>query len=72
MMTTKGKSFRQRASGEYETASLHTPYKLVALMLNRIFIRADGKYYKIGWIPIMYHVTMEGTVFNWEDIIANS
>ena len=40
-------------------------------MLNRIFGRADGKFYKIGWIPLMYHVTMEGTVFNWEDIISN-
>ena len=72
MMTTEGKSFRQKASGEYETASLYTPYMLVALMLNKIFSRADGRFYKIGWIPLMYHVTMMGTIFNWEDIKANS
>ena len=72
MMTMEGKSFRQRASKEYETASLCTPYMLVALMFNRIFDRADGRFYKIGWIPMMHHVTMEGTVFNWADIIANS
>ena len=49
MMTTENKSFRQRASGEYETTSLYTPYRLVALMLNRIFNRANGKFYKMGW-----------------------
>ena len=37
MMTTEGKSFRQKASGECETAGLRTPYRLVVLMLNRIF-----------------------------------
>ena len=71
MMMTEGKSFRQRAFGEYETADLRTPYRLVALMLNEIFGRADGKFYKIGWIPLMYHVIMEGTVFNSADILAN-
>ena len=72
MMMTEGKPFRQRASREYETASLRTPYRLVALMLNMIFDKADGIFYNIGWIPLMYHVTMEGTIFNWLDIVANS
>ena len=71
-MKNDGKSFRQKAFGEYETASLRTPYRVISLMLNRIFDRDDGTFYKIGWIPLMYHVTMMGTVFNWEDIIANS
>ena len=72
MMTIEVNSFRKKESGEYETASLRTPYRLVALMLNRIFSRVDGIFYNIGWIPLMYHVTMEGIVFNWVDIIANS
>ena len=72
MMTTEGKSFWKKASREYETVSLCTLYRLVALMLNIIFCRVDGIFYNIGWIPLMYHVTMEGTVFNWEDIIPNS
>ena len=45
---------------------------MVSLMLNRIFDRADGRFYKIGWIPMMYHVTMEGTIFNWVNIVADS
>ena len=71
-MMTEGKQFRQRASGEHETTSLHTPYTLVTLMRNKIFSRADGIFYKIGWIPMMYHVSMEGTIFNWSDIVSNS
>ena len=53
MMMMEGKSFRQRESREYETDSMCTPYKLVALMLNKIFGRANGKFYNIRWIPLM-------------------
>ena len=31
------KQFHHKASGEYETANLCTPYRLIALMLNHIF-----------------------------------
>ena len=72
MMTTEGKYFRQKASREYETVSIRTPYRMVSLMMNMIFGRADGRFYKIGWIPVMYHVPMMGTMFNWSDIIASS
>ena len=64
MMMIEGNSFRQRASGEHETSNMRTPYRLLALMLNRLFGRSDGKFDKIGWIPLMYHVTMEGTILN--------
>ena len=72
VMMIAGKSFRQKASDEYETVTLCTSYWLVALMLKRIFGRANGKFYKIGWIPLMYHVTMHNTIFNWENIISSS
>ena len=71
LMMIEGNPFQHKTSGEYDTSSLHTPYRIVALMLNIIFGRANGKFYKIGWIPLMYHVTMEGTIFNWVDIVAN-
>ena len=71
LMMIAGNPFRQRSSGEYETASLHTPHRLVALIPNRIFERANGKFYKISWIPLMYHVTMQSTIFNWANIVAN-
>ena len=41
-------------------------------MLNKIYGRVDGKFYKFGWIPLIYHIAMEGTVFNWADIIAKN
>ena len=46
MAMEEGNSFRQRASGEYETAGLRTSYRLAALMLNRIFDR-DMEYFII-------------------------
>ena len=45
---------------------------MVVLMLNRIFDRDDGRTYKFGWIPLIYHVAMKGKVLNWVDIVANS
>ena len=58
MMMIAENQFHQKASSEYEVVSLHTPYRLISLMLNRIFGRANGKFYNIGYIPLMYHVTM--------------
>ena len=56
-MMIPGKKFRTRPSGEYETSTLRTPYRFIALMLNRIFGRANGKSFKMGWIPVIYFVT---------------
>ena len=67
-----GTQFRMKPSREYETANLRTPYRLLALMLNWIFGRANGKIYKISWVPLIYFVATKGSIFNWADIIANS
>ena len=67
-----GKQFHHKASREYETANFCTLYRLIDLMLNQIFDHANGKFYKISWIPIIYHVAMHGIIFNWADIVANS
>ena len=42
------------------------------LLLNKIYGRADGRFYKFGWIALIYHIAMKGTVFNWADIIAKN
>ena len=63
-MLLPGKNFRTRSTGEYETASLRTPYRFIALMLNRIFGRAHGKSFKLEWIPIIFYVVTQGTIFN--------
>ena len=36
-MLLPGRNFRTRPTGEYDATSLRTPYKFIALMLNRIF-----------------------------------
>ena len=41
-------------------------------MLNRFFGRSHGKSFKLGWIPIIFHVVTQGTIFNWANIVSNS
>ena len=53
-MMILGKNFHTRPSGEYKTSTLRTPYRLLALILNRIFRRANGKNFKIGWVPVIF------------------
>ena len=71
-MMILGRNFRTRPSGEYDTSTLWTPYRFIALMLNRIFGRAHEKRFKIGWIPIIFYVATQGTIFNWSNIVSNS
>ena len=55
-MLFPGKHFRNRPTGDYDTASLRTPYRFIALMLNRIFGRAHGRFFKLEWMPIIFYV----------------
>ena len=64
-MLMPGRNFRTRPTGEYDTASLRTPYSFISLMLNRIFGRAHSKSFKLEWVPIIFYVATQGTVFNW-------
>ena len=63
-MMILGKNFRTRPSRKYETSTLRAPYRFIALMLNRIFGRANGKNFKMGWTPVIYFVTTQGTLKN--------
>ena len=67
-----GKNFRIRPSGKYETTNLRTAYRFIATMLNRIFERTNGKNFKLSWVPIIFFVATQGTIFNWANIVSNS
>ena len=71
-MVLSRKHFRTRATGEYDTTSLRAPYRFIALMLNRIFGRAHGMFFKLEWIPIIFYVATQGTIFNWASLVSNS
>ena len=71
-MLVPGKNFRTRPTREYDTATLITHYRFIALMLNRIFGRVHGKSFKLEWVPIIFYVATQGTVFNWANIVSNS
>ena len=71
-MVVSGNQLRQKPSGEYECQSLRTPFRITALLLSRIFGREDGTIYKLNWVPLIYYIAFQGTVFNWAYIISDS
>ena len=71
-MLFPGKHFRTMPTGDYDTTILRAPYRFIALMLNRIFGKAHGKTFKLEWMPIIFYVPTEGTIFNWANIVSNS
>ena len=71
-MLLQGKHYRYRPTGDYDTKTLRPPYRFIALMLNRIFGRAHGRFFKLEWIPIIFHVATQGTIFNWDNLVSNS
>ena len=71
-MLLQGKHYRYRPKGDYTTTILRAPYRFIALMLNRIFGRAHGRFFKLEWIPIIFCVATQGTIFNWANIVSNS
>ena len=71
-MLVPGKNFSTRSSGEYDTTTLRTPYRFISVTLNRIFGRAMGKSFKLDWVPIIFYVATQGTVFNWANIVSNN
>ena len=72
MMVAEGNTFRHKQSGEYERTHLRTPFRIISLMIRNFYGRDDGKMYNFGWIPLMYYVAMEGTIFNWADIATRN
>ena len=71
-MLLQGKHYRYRPTGEYDTVSLRDPYIFIALMLNRVFGRAHGRLFKLEWIPLIFHVATQGTIFNWASLVSSS
>ena len=71
-MMIPGKNFQTRPSGEYDTSTLRAPYRFIALMLNRIFGKAHGKSFTIGWILVIFFMPTQGTIFNWANIVSNN
>ena len=66
MMVFEEKTFRHKKLGEYETDHLQTPFRVIALMLSKIY----GRVYNFLWIPLLYYVAMKGMIFNWEYIVS--
>ena len=68
LMVFEGKSFRHKKLGEYKMDHLQTPFRVIALMLSKIY----GRVYNFLWIPLLYYVAMKGMIFNWEYIVSRN
>jgi len=65
------KRFRVRPfKSTYPTASLREPYKLVAMMMCRLFGDPDAKEFQQVWVQLMHEVCNKGTIFNWSGILS--
>ena len=53
MMVAEGKTFRHKQLGEYEMTHLRTPFRIIELMIRKLYGRDDGKTHNFGWIPLM-------------------
>ena len=62
-MMIPGNNFCTMPSGGYETSTLRAPYRFIVLMLNKIFGRANGKSFKMGWILVTYFVATHWVKF---------
>ena len=51
---------------------IRAPFKIIALLLSKLYGRANGNIYNVDWLTLMYYVAMEGTIFNWEDIATRN
>ena len=56
-MVVPRKQLRQKVSGEYEYQSLRNLFRIIDLMLRRIFYRANGTIYNLNWMPLIYHIS---------------
>ena len=48
MMVAEGKNFRHKQSGECDTSHIRTPFKIIALMMSKLYGRDGGKMYNFG------------------------
>ena len=63
------KKFKIKKDLEYQVAGLIKVYKLVAVMLCRMYGRPDATTFSVSWLPLMHFITIYGTRFNWSNLL---
>ena len=53
-------------------SKLKDPFQNYSFIVEQNFGKADGTIYKLNWVPLIYYIAFQGTIFNWEDIISNN
>lgn len=50
---------------------LRKAYEMWATMCCRIYVRLVTLFFEDSWVAMMYMYTVEGTIFNWKNILAS-
>ena len=53
----------------YDTASLREPYRILAMMISRLYGEPNARDFFEKWVPLMYEVCTKGVIFNWSSIL---
>jgi hypothetical protein len=40
------------------------------LPCSRLYGEKDVQHFKLEWVPILYQITKEGSIFNWDQILS--
>jgi hypothetical protein len=52
------------------THEFKTPYKMLIVMLRRLYGKEKSTHFQMEWLPMAYTIVKMGQVFNWEEILT--
>lgn len=64
--------FRVRTDQAYKTEGLCKVYQLIAVMMSQLYGKGERDVFFGTWVPLMYVVATQGTIFNWVSILSSS
>lgn len=63
--------FKWEKYGMYPISSLSTPHNFVAVMIFRLFGKADSTKFSIEWVPLIV-VVVNAIIMNWIHILSDN
>jgi hypothetical protein len=65
--------FKVRAEeNPYPTACLREPYRILAMLMARIYGEPNAANLHVSWVPLMHAIATKGITFNWSAILSTS
>lgn len=61
---SEGQFRAKHASVEWKNSKFRKSFKIIVILLSRVFERKDGSGFPDKWIPIIYHIITSGSTLN--------